>query len=251
MKLLSELVEYANNCINDKRISVYEDYISCQAHKWACQRFLDDIERSERSDCSFYWDEHEAGLIVDWFRLLRHSKGVLAGKPIELTKWQKFLLCQVYGWRRKADKTRRFRKAFFEVGRKNAKSQMEAGVALYENSVTAVKNSEIAEVYTAGTKRDQSKIVFNEAGLMIRGSPLQTRFRVTRDNIRHIVSGSTIKPLSKEDGKTGDGTNPALLILDRCLSRINRGVSVKPKSRKRLMVIPRAQQSIAFVTTRE
>ena len=134
MKLLSELVEYANNCINDKRISVYEDYISCQAHKWACQRFLDDIELSERSDCSFYWDEHEAGLIVDWFRLLRHSKGVFAGKPIELTKWQKFLLCQVYGWRRKADKTRRFRKAFFEVGRKNAKSQMEAGVALDEIS---------------------------------------------------------------------------------------------------------------------
>ena len=151
---------------------------------------------------------------MDWFALLKHSKGVLAGKEIVLTPWQKFLLCQLYGWRRKGDKRRRFRKSFFEVARKNAKSQVEAGVALYEVSVTATKNEEVAEVYTAGTKRDQSKIVFTEAGLMLRGTALQTKFRVTRDAVRHIRSGSMIKPLSKEDGKTGDGTNPALLVID-------------------------------------
>ena len=212
--ILEELIVYANNCINDVRVSEFEDYISCTAHKWACKRFLADVERSEHESCSFYWDDHEADLIVQWFKLLRHSKGVLAGKPIELTGWQKFLLCQIYGWKRKADGTRRFRKSFFEVARKNAKSQMEAGVALYEISVTATKNSEVAEVYTAGTKRDQSKIVFSEAGLMLKGSPLQTRFRVTRDNVKHIKTGSMIKPLSKDDGKSGDGTNPALLIID-------------------------------------
>lgn len=214
MTVLDELIKYAYNCLNDTRVSEYEDYISCRAHKWACQRFLDDIERSKTEACWFYWDDHEAGLIVDWFKMLRHSKGVLAGKPIELTAWQKFRLCQLYGWRRKDDGRRRFRKSFFEVGRKNSKSLDEAGVSLYEISVTAVKNGEVAEVYTAGTKRDQSKIVFGEAGLMLKGSPLQNRFRVTRDTVRHIKSGSTIKPLSKEDGKTGDGTNPALLVLD-------------------------------------
>ena len=100
------------------------------------------------------------------------------------------------------------------MARKNAKSQEEAGVALYEISVTAAKNHETAEGYTAGTKREQSRIVFNEAGLMLRGSPLQTAFRVTRDSITHTLTGSVLKPLSKEDGKTGDGTNPAILICD-------------------------------------
>lgn len=109
---------------------------------------------------------------------------------------------------------RRFRKTFTEVARKNAKSQEEAGVALYEISVMSTKDNEIYEMYTAGVKRDQSKIVFNEAGLMLRGSPLRKKFNVTRESITHIKTGSFIKPLSKEDGKSGDGTNPAGLILD-------------------------------------
>ena len=94
------------------------------------------------------------------------------------------------------------------------KSQEEAGIALYEASVTAVKNNEVCEIYTAGVKRDQSKIVFNEANLMLRGSPLREKFDVRRDVITHRKSGSFIKALSKEDGRSGDGTNPANLIID-------------------------------------
>ena len=100
------------------------------------------------------------------------------------------------------------------------KSQEEAGVALYEISVTAVKNGEMAEAYTAGTKREQSKIVFSEAGLMIRGSPLFGKFKVNKNNIVHKVTGSEVKPLCKDDGKNGDGTNPAILILDRRTCRV-------------------------------
>ncbi len=212
--ILEELKEYAKNCLNDVMVSEYEDYISCEAHKWACSRFLNDVKRADQDDCFFYWDDTEAKKIVDWFRYLRHSKGVLAGQPIELNPWEKFLLCQLYGWRRKDNNRRRFKKSFFEVARKNAKSQMESGVGLYEISVTATKNNEVAECYTAGTKREQSKIVFDEAKLMLRGSPLITKFQITNNAVKHIDTGSFIKPLSKQDGKNGDGTNPALLILD-------------------------------------
>ena len=162
----------------------------------------------------YRWNEEAAQNIVDWFALLRHSKGVLAGQPIVLTPWQKFRLCQLYGWRNKETGYKRFRKTFTEVARKNAKSQEEAGVALYELSVMSTKNQEMYEIYTAGVKRDQSKIVFNEAALMLKGSPLRTKFKVTRDTITHIRTGSYIKALSAEDGKKGDGTNPAVLIID-------------------------------------
>ncbi len=207
MMLLEEIEAYAQDCISGKEIS-------CQKHKWACERLLRDIRRIGKDDFPYVWDEGAAENIVEWFALLRHSKGALAGQPIHLTLWQKFRLCQLYGWVHKDTGKRRFTKSFVEVARKNAKSQEEAGVALYEIAVTAIKNGEVAEAYTAGTKREQSKIVFNEAGLMLRGSPLQTKFRVTRDFVRHIKSGSTLKPLSKEDGRSGDGTNPALLVLD-------------------------------------
>lgn len=119
--LLDELIEYAHMCLQDVRVSKYEDYISCTKHKWACQRFLNDIERSRAPDCKFEWNELEAKRIVDWFGYLRHSKGVLAGQCITLTTWQKFVLCQLYGWRMKATGHKRFHKMFVEVGRKNAR----------------------------------------------------------------------------------------------------------------------------------
>lgn len=212
MTIKEELIKYAKDCIADK-------IISCQKHKWACERFINDLQKIDACNTlntpfPYIWDEEEAKKIVDWFAMLRHSKGVLAGEPINLNKWQKFNLCQLYGWRHKETGFKRFKKSFNEVARKNAKSQMEAGVALYEIAVQATKNGETYEYYTAGVKRDQSKIIFKEAQLMLNGSDLRTRYKITRDAITHIKTGSYIKALSKEDGKKGDGTNPAGLILD-------------------------------------
>lgn len=207
MTVKNRLIRYATDCISGK-------IISCKKHKQACTRFLRDVKREESGEASFYWDDQEAQKIIKWFSLLRHSKGVLAGKPIKLTEWQQFHLCQLYGWRRKEDGYKRFKKSFIEVARKNAKSQEEAGVALYEISVQATKNKEVYEYYTAGVKRDQSKIVFEEAKLMLNGSPLRKKFKLTNNAITHVKTGSYIKALSKEDGKTGDGTNPAGLIVD-------------------------------------
>lgn len=212
--ILDELLEYADLCLNDVRISKYEDYISCKKHKNAVRRFLRDVERAKDPACEFEWNEKEAQKIVDWFKLLRHSKGVLAGKPIILTKWQKFLLCQLYGWRMKATGHKRFHKMFVEVSRKNGKSQIISGVMLYEIAVSSTKNGEVYEAYTAGVKRDQAKIIFNECNLMLNGSPLKSKFRITNSQITHVKTGSFLKTLSKDDRKTGDGTNIAVLCQD-------------------------------------
>ena len=201
MSIKEELIRYSKECI--------EGIIpSGEKHIWACKRFLKDIEEKK-----FYWDEAEAVRIVKWFTYLRHSKGVLAGTPIVLTDWQKFIVCQTYAWKR-ADGYRRFKKAFIEVGRKNAKTQMQAGCMLYEISVVATRNKEIAETFCAGTKREQSKLLFSECQNMLTGSSLAPKFKITRDKIVHVKTTSFLKPLSKQDGKTGDGTNPAALVLD-------------------------------------
>lgn len=218
MSILNELIQYANYCLEDKYISEYEDYISCQKHKWACQRFLNDLKKINncalKEQFPYYWNEDEAEKIVKWFRYLKHSKGVLAGKPIELTIWQKFDLCQIYGWRHKETNYKRFNKSFIEVARKNAKSQEEAGVALYEIATQSTKNNEVYEGYCAGVKREQSAVIFDEAKLMLKKSPLACKFNITKDRITHIKTESYLKPLNKEDGKKGDGSNPAILIID-------------------------------------
>ena len=145
--IADELQAYARSCLDDT-------IPSCTKHKWACRRFLDDMDRAENDPSyPYYWDDREAELISDWFLLLRHSKGVLAGQEIRLTPSQKFTVCQIYGWRRKDTKLRRFTKLFKEVARKNAKSQELAGILLYEISRGAVKNGEIYETYCAGSKK--------------------------------------------------------------------------------------------------
>ena len=119
MTLKEELIKYCNDCLDDK-------IISCQKHKWACLRLLNDFENENTEDFNYYWSEEEAQKIVKWFSYLRHSKGVLAGQPIILNTWQKFCLCQIYGWRNVDTDCKRFNKSFIEVARKNAKSQMES-----------------------------------------------------------------------------------------------------------------------------
>ena len=95
MKQYEDIKAYAQKCISG-------EIISCKKHKWACMRFLRDVEKAESDqDCPYYWSEESAQNIVDWFSLLRHSKGTLAGEPIILTEWQRFRICQLYGWRRK------------------------------------------------------------------------------------------------------------------------------------------------------
>lgn len=201
MTIKEELIQYSNDCIDGL-------VASGKKHVWACKRFLNDVK-----DNHFIWDEEEAYRIVKWFTYLKHSKGVLAGTPIILTIWQKFIICQIYAWK-KENGYRRNQKAFMFVGRKNAKTQMQAGCMLYEISVVATRNKETLETYCAGTKRDQSKLLFVECQNMLKGSALANKFKITRDTIVHIKTGSFLKALSKQDGKTGDGTNPAALVLD-------------------------------------
>lgn len=211
MTIREELIKYANDCIDDV-------IVSGKKHKWSCERFLNDLKKSEINILStpfpYYWDEEEAEKIVKWFGYLKHSKGVLAGQYIALNIWQKFDLCQIYGWRHEETDKKRFKKSFIEVARKNAKSQMEAGVILYEMATQSTKNNEIYECYCAGTKREQSEIIFKECINLLNKSPLKSKFSITKKLITHKKTQSYLRALNKEDGEKGDGTNPAVLVLD-------------------------------------
>lgn len=207
LTIREELTRYAAKCLSG-------EIVAGKKHKWACKRLLRDFERIGDADFPYIWDDEQAEEIVSWFALLRHSKGVLAGQPIQLTDWQKFTLCQIYGWRHKDTGRRRFTIAFIEVGRKNAKSQMLAGCMLYEIAVISTRNGEVYETYTAGTKHDQSMIIVDECQNMLKRSPLLSRFKLTKSKIEHRKTGSFIRALSREDGQKGDGTNPAMLVLD-------------------------------------
>jgi phage terminase large subunit-like protein len=205
MSLKAELIKYSEDVLNG-------DIVACEKHKWACLRFLNDLDREGTDEFPYIFNENLAERFLDWMRLFKHRKGVLAGKKIEPHIIQKFVFGNIYGWIHKDTGFRRFNKGYWQVGRKNAKSQSCGAVGSYEGSAFG---EPFAEVYMAATKKDQAKIVWEETEAMINGNPdLRDRFKVAYGTITHIKSGSIIKPLSKEDRKTGDGYNPQCGIID-------------------------------------
>lgn len=205
MSLRQELIKYSEDVLNG-------DVVACEKHKWACLRFLNDLEREGTENFPYIFDEKRGERFLDWMRLFKHRKGVLAGQHIEPHIIQKFVFGNIYGWVHKDSGLRRFNKGYWQVGRKNAKSQSLGTVGSYEGSAFG---EPYAEVYMAATKKDQAKIVWEETEAMIMGNPdLRDRFKVAYGTITHLKSGSIIKPLSKEDRKTGDGYNPQCGIID-------------------------------------
>ena len=78
-----------------------------------------------------HFDADAAQDVLTFFdRALVHIKGELAGAHLVLDDWQREILGQLFGWKR-ADGTRLYRTAYIEVPRKNGKSTLGAGIALY------------------------------------------------------------------------------------------------------------------------
>lgn len=200
-----ELIRYSR-AVRDGSI------LACQKHRWACQRFLRDLEREGTDEFPYVFDETAALKFVSWMRLFRHTKGVLEGQRIEPTPIQRFVFGNIYGWKHRDTGYRRFRKAYWQVARKNAKSQSLACVASYE--LFAMTNG-MAEIYCAATKREQAKIIWRETRAMLDSCPeLQSAYKVAYGQIEAAGTGAIMLPLSKEDRKTGDGLNPQCGIVD-------------------------------------
>jgi len=84
MTLTDELIQYSKDCIADTRRV-------CQKHRWACERFLNDLKKSRTKDFPYIFDEEKALRFFEWAALHKHTKGVLAGEPIEFTPIQRFI----------------------------------------------------------------------------------------------------------------------------------------------------------------
>lgn len=205
MTLLEELIQYSRNCIKDTAHV-------CQKHRWACERFLRDVQHAKTKEFPYVFDEEKAQRFFNWAHLHRHTKGVLAGEPIDFAPIQRFIFGNVYGWAHQDTGLRRFRRAYWQVARKNAKSQSLAIVGDYE---LMALGEPMSEVYIGATKTLQAKIIYNEVVAMLKRCPLLTgKWHESYGVVKHPKSDSILRALSKDDGKTGDGLNPQCGLID-------------------------------------
>ncbi len=181
----------------------------------ACRRHLHDLEHGPKR--GLRWDEAEASRVFGFFEgVLRLSEGQFDGRPFQLHPSQAFIIGSLFGWKR-ADGTRRFRRAYIEQGKGNGKSPMAGGIGLY--GLTADGEAG-AQVYAAAAKREQAGILFADAVKMVNQSPLlKKRLEFSGGpgkeyNIAHHASGSFFRPVSRDTGKTGSGPRPYFVLAD-------------------------------------
>lgn len=212
------------------------DVAACKWVKAACQRHLDDLERSQ-TDAAWPWrfDPEKAGRPCHFIQCLPHIEGEWArpilvdgrevNQKILLEEWQVFTVAVPFGWVHRDTGLRRFRRIYLEVARKNAKSTLAAGIALY---LLTADGEPGAQVYSAATKKEQAKIVWNVAREMVRKEqefrfkpPMGLGVTYNLSAISQLHTTSKYQPLGRDSG-TLDGLNTHGFISDELHAQTDR-----------------------------
>jgi phage terminase large subunit-like protein len=191
----------------------------CRDVRLTCQRF---INQYENQGWEWVFDPDYPQHILDFAAALKHTKGILAGKPVVLEPFQIFFLCAVYGFRSKKDHKRRMvTDVILFIPRKAGKSTLTAVIGLYE----LLCGEAGAEVFTLATNREQATIVFDAAKGFVENMPreLAGLFNVSKYEVKKVGdSQSMFKALSRDTKKTGDGKNPSCVIIDEAAQIVDR-----------------------------
>ena len=173
------------------------------------ERLSDDIHNPKNG---FIFDQAKAERPIEFLqRFCRHSKGEWAGKPLKLELFQKAFISALFGFVDAQTGLRKYRETMFYVARKNGKSVLLSGLALY---CLIADGEPGAEVYSVATKKDQAKIVFTEALNMVRQSPdLIGITKKRKSDLYFPLTFSKFQPLGK-NSDTLDGLNASLVIVD-------------------------------------
>lgn len=159
----------------------------------------------------YRFDARAADRVIDFFHMfLRHGKDPFHGQPFKLEVWQIRMLRTLFGWKH-PDGTRRYRKMFLFIPRKNGKTTLAAGIALYMLTADGTFG---AEVYVAACDREQAKQTFDESASMVAQSPeLSSMLQVWKSS---IVAPETMSKFVVLTGGAGGkhGRNATCVIVD-------------------------------------
>lgn len=181
----------------------------------ACRRIKEvyaRLDAESQTPGRYVFDEARATRpieFIEWF--CRHSKGEWAGRPVRLELFQKAFIQALFGFIDTETGLRRYREAFFLVGRKNGKSTLLAGLALY---MLIADGEGGAEVYSTATKYAQARLLFDECHNMVKQSPeLSKHIKKRKTDLYYIPTMSKLQPLSRNSDSL-DGLNASFVIMD-------------------------------------
>ena len=163
-------------------------------------------------DSEFFYSHKRANHILEFAEnYCRHSKGKMGGKPVELELWEKAFLAAAFGFI-DIEGNRKYREVVLIVAKKNGKSLLASIVGLYLQTADGEPGPEI---YAVASKKDQAKIIWQEARRMVRKSPaLKKRLKTLVGEISsEDFNEGTFKALAS-DTDTLDGLNVHGALMD-------------------------------------
>ena len=174
------------------------------------KRLIDEMDANDTAS-PYYFDEETGERPIEFIETFcKQSQGDL-GAPLKLKLFQKAFIQTLFGWLEKDTNCRRFRETLFLCGRKNGKSTLLSGIALYM-LIAAFEGA--AEIYSVATKKDQAKKVLTEAVNMVKQSPeLRAVLKKRRNDIYFAATSSVFEALAS-DSNTLDGLNAHAVIID-------------------------------------
>ena len=166
------------------------------------------------------FSEAKAARAVAFFEQLKHTDGQFYGQPFTLLPWERQIIRDVYGTL-KEDGTRQYKYVYIEIPKKNGKSALVSGAALYHLFADGEKNG---EVYGCAADKKQAGIVFKTAKRMIEMSPTLLKRSRIADSIKTIedrASGTIYEVLSAE-AFTKHGFKVSACLFDELHAQPNR-----------------------------
>ena len=197
---------------------INKNIIICESVRLAVERHISDLKKVSEDNYLYYFDSTEAERPIIFIQNLSHTKGKWASDrlPIKLEPWQQFIIASVFGWRKKSDTLRRFRKCYVQVARKNGKTTMLSGIGNYSFFCDSPREAGV-EVYYIATKKEQAKIAWEESERQIRKSKALNKLATTyKQNTRIVKKSDTASKclVLGKDSKSEDGLNPHFIGVD-------------------------------------
>lgn len=167
----------------------------------------------------FIYDEAKASRVADFIESLcchtKDSPTARAGEPIKLLPWHReWLIEPLYGWREDtAERLRRYRVAYIEVPKKNAKSSALAWLGSY---MLMGDDEPGALGCIAAKTRKQASVIFDELAEVVRMSPgLGEELEVVRSTktIFHRATSSSLHVISRDAG-AAEGPSYSFVFFD-------------------------------------
>lgn len=188
------------------------------------KRHVEDIVKYKNGD-QFRFNQELGQAYVTVIEELKHLKGEWANKRFILEDWQTTLVEILYGWEEKNSNgkwVRRFHISNIFMGRKNGKSIFASGGAIAD---VILRPSPGGEVKMSATKREQSKIVWDDIYGQMRKHPLLSKQIHCARDVLTYNNDTTFTTLGNEStAAKEDGFNASYAVIDEVSSMNTRAL---------------------------